>query len=232
MNLGLHVGDDPQAVIANRERWVDIFHTDLDHTVAGEQVHGSKVAVVGRGEWGRGARRLEDALPDCDGLVTADPGTALISFYADCVPIFLYDPVHGAVGLAHAGWKGTIAGIAQEAVAVMAQAFSSRPQDILAAIGPSIGPCCYEVSEDLGAEFARTFGATVIKGTGKGRPHLDLWKANQENLLRAGVAAANIATAGLCTACHPQLWFSYRHAKGPTGRMGALIVAPGRSCHE
>ncbi len=228
LNLGLHVGDDPAKVVDNRERWIKVFGSSIHEVVAGEQVHGTSVAVVGRKDWGKGSQDQDDALSGCDALISTEPGTALISFYADCVPVFLYDPVIQAVGIAHAGWKGTLAGIAAKAATAMHKAFGSELASLNAAIGPAIGPCCYEVSPELAAQFTAEFGPDVVSVNWMGRPQLDLWKANRFGLMRAGVKETNIETAQLCSACHPQLLYSYRHEKGPTGRMAAFIVVPGR----
>lgn len=228
LNLGLHVGDDPARVKINRQRWAGVFGIKADQVVAGHQVHGTKVAVVGREHWGRGADSQDTAIPDCDALVSVEPGTALMSFYADCIPIFFYDPVTKGVGIAHAGWKGTLAGIAQKTVKALQTSFGVDPKTLVAAIGPSIGPCCFEVSPDLAGRFSDVFGDDVVKHNWKYRPTVDLWKANETSLLSAGLCRTNIVRADLCTACHPQLLYSYRYERGPTGRMAAFIVVPGR----
>ncbi|MGE5675337.1 MAG: peptidoglycan editing factor PgeF [Mycobacterium leprae] len=164
-------------------------------------------------------------VPDCDALITDQRRLALIVTAADCVPVFLYDPVRRCIGVAHAGWRGTVAGIAGRTVAAMAQQYGSRPQDIVAAVGPSIGPCCYEVGEQV-AEPVRGFygakAAQLLKPHGPGKYLLDLWEANRQDLLQAGVGRITVADS--CTACLPDRLFSHRAEAGKAGR-GAAVMA-------
>ncbi|MFZ5592146.1 MAG: peptidoglycan editing factor PgeF, partial [Bacillota bacterium] len=175
---------------------------------------------------GAGARQYAGALPDTDALVTGRPGLVLASFYADCVPVFLLDPQRRAAGLAHAGWQGTRRKIAARAVQVMQSALGCRPQDILAVIGPSIGPCCYTVGADVYQHFVAAFPRHIdalARPAGPHKWHLDLWQSNRLVLLEAGLAEGNIYTARLCTSCREDLFFSYRRQGGRCGRMAALM---------
>lgn len=229
LNLGLHVGDDSAAVVDNRRRVCRALGCGLDDLVSCEQVHGTRIAVVDDKDAGRGAMEYSTALPQTDGLITATPGVMLSLYFADCVPVLLLDPVTPAVGLAHAGWKGTAGRIAVRALEAMAETFGTSPSDCLAAVGPSIGPCCYEVGE----EVAQAVAASVDGGercVGRdGRLHtLDLPEANMLQLADAGIRPESIAAAGICTRCQADGFFSHRRVN-PTGRMGTyLMLAVGR----
>jgi polyphenol oxidase len=159
-----------------------------------------------------------------DAIITDNPEVTLFMRFADCTPIMLYDPIKKAVGIVHAGWLGTVKQIAGQAVEGMRAAFGSRPADILAAIGPSIGPDHYEVGPDVIEQARYSFGkdADGLLPDHKDRVHFDLWKANKLSLERAGVGQVEVA--GLCTACNPDDWYSHRAQKGKTGRFGALIA--------
>jgi YfiH family protein len=144
--------------------------------------------------------------------------------FADCVPVLLHDPVKGWVGLVHAGWKGTVGGAARKAVQAARETFGSRPEDILAAIGPSIGPCCYEVGEDVVAAVHSGLPECAdLLSARDGGVHLDLWRANACQLAAVGVPAANVEVSGYCSSCRTDLFFSHRKERGKTGRMAAVI---------
>lgn len=225
LNLGLHVGDEPAAVLVNRRRLAGVLDLPLEGWVVGEQVHGNKVALVARQDAGRGAVELAAALPGVDALVTAAPGITLVGFYADCVPLYFVDPVKGVIGLAHAGWKGTVLQVGSKVVARMATEFNSNPADLLAAIGPAVGPCCYQVDTRVAGAVREhlPWAAEVLIPDGPGHYRLDLPRANFLELLAAGLKPEHIAIAGLCTCCQADAFFSYRAAGGPTGRQAALL---------
>lgn len=226
LNLGLHVGDIPARVLENRRRFCAALGVEARHMVCGEQLHTARVAVVGRAEMGCGALAADTALPATDALVTAAPGVPLVAFFADCVPLFLYDPVRHTAALVHAGWRGTAAGIGRETVRTLERRFNTAPADVHAVVGPSVGPCCYRVGPEVAAEFVRTFGAdagVVVRGD-DGAPRVDLWRANRLVLTGAGLSPAHIHDTGLCTACHAGTFFSYRAARGHTGRLAALMM--------
>ncbi len=223
LNLALHVGDDPQAVLANRAGFAAAVGVDAARFTTCEQVHGSNVAVVNSDLVGAGAQSLATTIRDTDALVTNLPDVPLLLFYADCVPVLLADVRSGAIGLAHAGWRGTVAQIVCKTVQAMQTAFGSRPQDILAAIGPSIGACCYEV-DDLVRDKAAGYEKFFAPVSGRdGKYMLDLWGYNRALLLECGVPAEQIATAGVCTAHNHELFCSYRAEAGKTGRMGVCL---------
>jgi hypothetical protein len=165
--------------------------------------------------------------PQADGIITDAHDVPLVMRFADCVPVLLYDPVKRAIGLAHAGWRGTVAGIGPATVQAMVDTYGSRPADIVAGVGPSIGPCCYEVGPEVVAQVRETFGTTrglVEPETEAHGPHLDLWEANRRALEKAGVQ--RIELSGLCTACHTHEFFSHRAEAGRTGRFGVILVLP------
>jgi YfiH family protein len=147
--------------------------------------------------------------------------------FADCVPILLHDPVRGVVGLAHAGWRGTVSGMSQAVVRTMVDQMGCCPKDIRAGVGPSIGPCCYEVGEDVAEAALDAFPDAdgILKPKANGRWYLDLWAANRRQLASAGVVKVKVAR--ICTACHTDEWFSHRAEQGKTGRLGALIGLSG-----
>lgn len=226
LNLGFHVGDGAAAVQENRARLFQALGLAPDSPVAGEQVHRDELAVVDQRHRGRGACSDQDALPGVDGLLTQCRGLPLSSYYADCVPIYLLDPRRPAAGLVHAGWRGTVLRIGGRAVRGMTGAFGTRPDECLGAVGPSIGPCCYEVDEPVMSALRKGFPnwRQFARPAGPGRWKLDLPGANRQTLLDAGLRPENIAMAGYCTACRSDLFFSYRSAGGQTGRMASVLV--------
>ncbi len=224
--MAFHVGDRDEAVLENRRLMCGALEAEMEDMVAGKQVHGTEVCKVTRYQRGKGARSLESAIPDTDALITSEPGLLLSSYYADCVPVMLLDPVCKAVGLAHAGWKGTVGRIAGKAVQSMSECFGTDPLDCLAVVGPSIGPCCYEIDLPVLEQVKKSFNnwREVVCQTTPERWQLNLWLANRRALTEAGLKDNNILEAGLCTACNRDLFFSYRAQSGLCGRMASLIM--------
>jgi YfiH family protein len=220
LNVGHTVGDDPEAVDANHHLICQALGLGMGDLVSPHQVHSATVGVVD--EQDRGCVREET-----DALITAVPGVPLLLRFADCVPLLIYDPVREVIGLAHAGWRGTLAGMARETVRAMSSAFGCYAPDLVAGIGPAIGPCCYQVGADVALAVEHTFGrhSGLLSRQNEGRWHLDLWRANQLQLAEAGVG--EIEVSGICTACHTDEWFSHRAEGGRTGRWGALISLGG-----
>ena len=222
LNLSVSVPDDKARVYANRRRAYGIYGRDTDSVVHAHLVHGADVARVSPADYG-------SWISNTDGIITNEPGCALTMNYADCTPIFLYDPQNQAIGLGHAGWLGTVRDLPGALVRAMAEAFDSDPEYLMAGIGPCIGPCCYEVGEPVISKVLAAFedgdSLLVESGQGKangGRPHFDLPQANRRNLERAGVKS--IELSGLCTACRTDLFFSHRAEKGKTGRFGTILI--------
>ena len=221
-NMALHIGDDPEAVVVRRELWLKALGLDLEGLVCGVQVHGIRVAVVNETTAGSGAHSLSGAIPETDALITDRPGVVLATFTADCVPIFVYDPVKSAIGVIHAGWRGTIGRIAVTTVTRMAETFGTIPGDCLAAIGPSIGAGCFRVDEHLAGRFDKVHPQTVTKDeSGFG---IDLPAFNRIELTEIGVCPDHIYEARLCTKCQADQFFSYRADQGKTGRMMGVIA--------
>lgn len=183
------------------------------------QVHGVYVHEPLPNEVGRGI--FDDYVSiEADGLMTDQPGVTLVKHSADCVSIYLLDTTKPAIALLHGGWRGTMERIAQEGLKRMAQAYGTKPQDCVAAIGPSIGPCCFEVGEDVALAFENQFPGWGLVKDG----HVDLWRCNKLQLLEAGIPQENIAVSQLCTACDTQTFYSHRAEKGRTGAMAALLM--------
>lgn len=227
LNLGLHVGDEEDAVLKNRRILCSALGIKFEHIVAGQQVHGDNVKIVTKQHLGCGSKSLADALPAVDALITNSAGIPLTSYYADCVPLFFLDPLNKAVGLAHAGWKGTVKKIGSKTVRCMKAKFGSRPEELLVGIGPSIGPCCYAVDSKVIDQVAESFPGSwkeLVKDCGGGQWMLNLWEANRRALLDEGVLESNITVAKLCTSCNKEDFFSYRASGGCTGRMASIIM--------
>jgi YfiH family protein len=227
LNLGMRTDDDYDAVVDNRAQLSLITNAFPDLLTFGSQVHGSNVAVVTGDLIGCGAGDADGAIPDTDALVTNIPDVPLVVLVADCCPVAFLDPVAGAVGIAHAGWRGTAAGIAAATIDTMTREFGSRPADIIAGVGPSIGPCCYEVGEEVVDQMAAAYPdlvGRVFDRTRGAKPYFNLWQANRSIVIGAGVPDSNIETAGICTVCHKDTFFSHRADGGTTGRFGALIM--------
>ncbi|HWQ75658.1 MAG TPA: peptidoglycan editing factor PgeF [Syntrophomonas sp.] len=223
-NMGLHVEDEPEKVTGNREKFLANFGLKLGQAVCCRQVHGDNVVMVSEQQRGLGAYLYDTSLPDCDGMVTDRIGVALLSFYADCLPVYLFDPGRRVIGMAHSGWKGTMLGIAAKTAALMGQAFGSQPRNMWAAVGPGIGNCCFEISPSLANQVESNFpGSDHILRHEAGRFTWDLALTIRRTLLQAGLRDENICVCSECTACHPDTFFSYRRDRGKTGRMGALL---------
>ncbi|MCE5286904.1 MAG: peptidoglycan editing factor PgeF [Pelosinus sp.] len=224
LDLGLHTGDDKAAVRENRGRFFQALELDLTKAATCEQVHADRIAIVTEEDAGKGAEVYEEALQGIDALITNVKDLPLLLFFADCVPILIVDPVHRAIGLSHAGWKGTVAKIGQKTILAMQQHFATKPEDCLVGIAPSIGPCCYEVDDVVAEKVKAAFPYWEDLLTPQGRRwRLNLWKTNQRQLEDIGVNPKNIAVSQVCTSCNKELFFSYRAEQGVTGRIGAVI---------
>ncbi len=201
----------------SREKFFKTIGVKEKDVVDAQQVHGNHVAVVGEKDKGH-------VILERDALITKEPDVPLFIKVADCVPIMLVDPVHKVVGAVHAGWLGTVQEITRLAVQHMEDHFGTNPTDLIVGIGPSIGPCCYEVDANVINQFKYKFkyADKLFSKKRKGHARLDLWKANRFQLIERGVKEKNIEIANLCTFDNPDLFFSERKQK-PTGRFGAMI---------
>ena len=217
LNVGHTVGDDHQRVDANQLAIYGALGIRAEQVVTAHQVHGHRVSQARPGQGGQ-------VIPATDGLISHVAGQALLMRFADCMSVFLYDPDSGAIGLAHAGWRGTMENVAGEAVRAMERAFGVEPRRLLAGLGPAIGACCYQVGEEVVAAACATFDEphVFLQEQADGSYHFDLAHANAWQLSQAGVG--HIEVAPLCTACHVDEFFSHRAERGQTGRFAALLV--------
>jgi polyphenol oxidase len=216
LNISKGLGDDPLAVDENLQRVCLALAIRREHVVSPNQRHTANVCRVDENDRGR-------VCAGFDALITDRPGVPLLLRYADCTPVLIYDPPHHAIAVIHSGWRGTVQGIVRSTLAAMKQAYDSRPADLVAAIGPSIGPCCYEVGAEV-EDAVRTAFASSEGLLPKGRSdrrHFDLWAANRRWLSDEGVR--QIEVAELCTACHTADFYSHRAEHGRTGHFGAIM---------
>jgi len=222
LNLGGTVGDEIERVRTNRFLSFEVMECKPDSIFDVWQVHSADAVCADA------PRKFDEPYQKADIILTDKPDVTLFMRFADCVPILVHDPAKGVIGLSHAGWLGTVRDVAGVTIHTMREQYGSDPSDIIACIGPSIGPDHYEVGEDVVTQVKQTFGddASLMLPLHDERIHFDLWKANQYLLERAGVN--QIELAGICTACHTDDWFSHRAEKGRTGRFGALISLKSR----
>lgn len=215
LNLGHTVGDDPRAVEENHRRALRPLGIHPDRVVSPWQVHGARVEIVGK-------EHLGTVRPKTDALLTVTPGVPLMMRFGDCTPVVLCDPVRRVVGMAHAGWRGIVAGVVESTVRTMSEQLGCNPENVWAGLGPTIGPCCYEVGADVAREIeeACPAGSQVIEQV-NGRIHADLPSAVEAQLKHAGIR--RIERTGLCTSCRVDEFFSHRAENGDTGRFGIVI---------
>lgn len=226
LNLSFTRGDDEADVQENYARVASFFGTDKTQFVCSDQTHTTNVRRVGKEDAGYGVTRPRP-YKDVDGLVTDEPGIILSTFYADCVPLFFVDPVHRAIGLSHSGWRGTVGRMGAVTLSVMQREFHTRPEDVLAAVGPSICQDCYEVSEDVILEFQKYYRedcqSELYYRKENGKYQLNLWRANEIVMEEAGILPENIHTTQWCTCCNPELLYSHRASKGKRGNLAAFL---------
>jgi len=218
-SLALHTKEAAELVRENRRKVVEYFGPNA-RFVSALQVHGDRIYAVER-QVSMGWERPDERLK-ADALITRLPGVVLTILTADCVPILLADPVTGAIGAVHAGWKGSALEIVKKTVAQLSERYGSDPKNLYAFIGPAIGGCCYEVGEEVAGAFRHIEGA-VMPGR-RGRPMLDLKAVNRRQLLDAGLVEAQIEVSPLCTACERDRFFSYRGEEGCSGRFMSCIM--------
>ena len=224
MNLGFHRGDDPEKVAENYRILGKCIGFEIEDLVLTRQTHTDIVRKVGRADCNGIDHRQ---YPECDGLITNEPGVGLVVFTADCTPILLHDPVTGAVGAVHAGWRGTAAGIAKNCVEAMVREYGCNPADICAAIGPNIAQCCFETDADVPEAMIAALGddAREFIEFWDGKYHVDLKEINGLWLEKAGVRKIEISIS--CTACRPDRYWSHRVVGNDRGSQGAIIVCKG-----
>jgi len=221
LNLSLSRGDEQANVVENYRRIGEVLGFTPEDVVNARQIHSDIVVRVGREH--RGKLTVPGASPECDALITNEPGVALYVSTADCTPILLHDPVTGAVGAVHAGWRGTAADIAGKTVRAMCREFGCKAENIRAAIGPNIGVCCFETDADVPQALIAALGAEAeahIRPKGN-KYYVNLKEINACFLRRAGVKDIDISRD--CTMCQPDRFWSHRYTKGNRGAQGALI---------
>lgn len=227
MNLSFSRGDEEVAVYENYRRIADAVGFPYESIVCSDQTHTTNVRKVGKDDRGKGLLFSRN-YHDVDGLITNEPEVTLATFYADCVPLYLVDPVKKAIGLSHSGWRGTVGKIGKVTVEAMGREFGSRPEDILTAIGPSICQECYEVSEDVAEEFRKIYPRelwnTLLWDKGNGKYQLNLWEACRRNFLEAGILPEHIVLPEICTCCNPDFLFSHRASQGKRGNLAAFLM--------
>ena len=225
LNLAMHVGDVQNDVFENRLRLAAALDVDIEKICTAEQIHGENIYRVKSSDAGRGIHEYSSAIPETDALITNEPHLPLMMCFADCVPIMFLDADNGAIGVAHGGWKGTVKHIAEKTLLKMREEFGTDPARCLAAIGPSIGPCCFLVGDDVAGQFRRAFPGhekDIIFDHSDG-VHIDLWAANRLQLVDVGMQENNIECADVCTSCNSEVYYSYRQNGGITGRLAAII---------
>ena len=218
LNLGFRVGDDEKDVLKNYRLATDDLGLCFDSVVASKQTHTDNIRIVTKEDKGKGVTKISD-ISDTDGLVTSEKDLPLVVFSADCYGVLLADKEKKAVAAVHSGWRGTLMGISQKAVLVMKENFSVNPENIIAAIGPGIGACCFETEIDVASKFDKCY----VEEKGNGKYLIDLTAVIENSLLRAGVKKENIHFSKRCTVCESDKFYSYRAHKENTGRMGAFI---------
>ena len=217
LNLSQAVGDTPQAVHENFARACAVLGILPEQTAACHLYHSAEIVTVTR-------QNQQRVMGWADGLITAEPNIFLAMRFGDCTPLLFFDPVRQAVGLTHAGWRGTMKNAAGATVSAMTKRLGCRPKDIITVIGPAIGPCCYEVGPDVVQAAGESFADVTGLFRENGRPgyaHFDMWAANRRQLAASDVT--QIVETRMCTACHTDLFFSHRAEKGKTGRFGVII---------
>jgi len=221
LNLGGLSGDSRENIIENRKRIFSCFDLPVESIFDVWQIHGNRVICTTQ------PRSLDQDHEKADAIFTDKPGITLFMRFADCVPLFFFDPANQVIGIAHAGRMGTLNRIAADCVTAMNENYGTKPEDILAGIGPSIGPDHYEVKEDVASDAEACFSNLdgILRQATDAKIYLNLWEANRRILTEAGVR--QIETAGICTACHTDDWFSHRAENGKTGRFGALLALNG-----
>jgi hypothetical protein len=224
LNLGLNRGDNQANVLENYKRVANIFDTQPENMVLSRQIHKTDIREVKKIHAGNGLIK-PNIWESADGLYTTVRGIILVTHYADCVPLFFYAPNYQIIGMAHSGWRGTVEKIGAKMLQIWEKQYGICPTEIEVGIGPSIGPCCFEVGEDVAQIFLENFPDFLVKKCEKtsNKYMVDLWAANAYLLQAAGVPKNQIMCANLCTCCHHEAFFSHRYTHGKRGTLGAFM---------
>lgn len=225
MNLGFNRGDLDENVIRNHEIFANVIGVNPKNIVTGNQAHTTNVKVVTKDDCGKGIYRDRN-YTDIDGLITNEKGIVLATYYADCVPLLIVDTKNKAIGLSHSGWRGTVGKIGKVTIEKMGELYGTKPEDIVACIGPSICQKCYEISEEVAVQFKEAFPDNIkeiLIDKGNGKYQLDLWECNRINFKEAGVLPENIKVTDICTCHNTDVLFSHRGHNGKRGNLGAFL---------
>lgn len=228
LNLAFHVGDDAGTVLENRAKLSSALGVEPESLTVPEQVHKTKISLVKTAHRGRGAITEDDALPKADAMVTNVPEIPIMVMIADCVAVSFFDSKRNVIGLAHAGWQGTLSRISELTLKKMENTFGCEPEDILVGVSPSIGRDHYVVGQEVLDAYIEEFGRGVaqefVQEDMDGTCYLDLWAANEYQIRELGVPGDNIQIAEMCTACHVEDFYSHRQEDGKTGRVAAVMM--------
>lgn len=225
MNLGFNRGDLDENVIRNHEIFANVIGVNPKNIVTGNQTHTTNVKVVTKDDCGKGIYRDRN-YTDIDVLITNEKGIVLATYYADCVPLLIVDTKNKAIGLSHSGWRGTVGKIGKVTIEKMGELYGTKPEDIVACIGPSICQKCYEISEEVAVQFKEAFPDNIkeiLIDKGNGKYQLDLWECNRINFKEAGVLPENIKVTDICTCHNTDVLFSHRGHNGKRGNLGAFL---------
>lgn len=226
MNFSFTRGDEREDVLENYQRMADVLGVERESCVLTFQTHTTNVRRVTEADAGKGVVRERD-YRDVDGLITDIPGITLVTFFADCVPLYFLDPVHKAIGLSHSGWRGTVKGMGRVTLEAMAREFGSEPEQMIACIGPSICRDCYEVGAEVAEEFQNAYDKKywdfILTDKGNGKYLLDLWAANSILLQESGIPRKRISVTNICTCCNPELLYSHRRSAKRRGNLCAFM---------
>ena len=227
LNLSFDRGDDPLKVLENFKRIGASMGVKVEDMVLSKQTHTTNVRVVTAEDKGNGIMQ-ERNYTDVDGMITNVPGICLVTSYADCVPLYFVDPVKKAIGLSHSGWRGTVGKIGKNTVQLMQENFGSKPEDLLAAVGPSVCMDCYEVSEDVIGQFKEAFESKywqeLFYKKENGKYQLNLWKANELIFLESGILPEHMAITNVCTHCNSKILYSHRTMGNNRGNLCAFLA--------
>lgn len=226
MNFSFTRGDDPEHVRENYRRMAEALEVDMTRMTLSHQTHTTNIRVVTEQEAGKGIVRDRD-YTDIDGLITNVPGVTLVTFFADCVPLFILDPVQKAIGMSHSGWRGTVKRMGKVTLDAMKREYGTRPEDVIACIGPSICQDCFEVGKEVvdafKSELKECYHKELFYRKDNGKYQLDLWRANQIVFEEAGVKKSHIYTTDICTRCNPEFLFSHRKQGNARGNLAAFL---------
>lgn len=224
MNFGFNRNDSRENVYENFKRMAEVLEIKTENMVFSNQVHGNRVKLVDEKDRGKGIYIKSDII-GFDGLVTDRKEVVLVTFYADCVPVFFFDPKKLVIASSHSGWRGTVKRIAAVTLEKMEKEFGCRPEDVEIAIGPSIGQCCFEVGEEVYREFSKEFSSIYRYCTKKenGKYHINLQGIIENSLIDSGASSEKICISNICTKCNNNVFFSHRGDNGKTGSLAGFI---------